>query len=139
MTEKFLTWLGFGDAPLLGGARSSQWPETKRRFALLHPKQCTVFGCKSKRVQLHHKISFATHPELENHFPNLVWLCQGIGTPNHHFWWGHLGSWHSLNIHLQEWIDAVRYRPKWSGTEWEYQEGAGEGQGKKVEDLLNSI
>lgn len=111
-------WLGFGDAPTLGAARSSRWPETKRRFALISPKKCAV--CGNTRVQLHHKQSFASKPELENDLNNLVWLCQGVLTKNHHLEVGHLGSFFSLNEHVDEWIVSYRTRPRWDGQKWVY-------------------
>ena len=119
MIERIKNWLGsfnlFGnDAPsLLGAARASDWREFRERYKRIRSPICTVFGCKSKQVQLHHVESFATKPEREKDIGNVVWLCQGIGTPNHHFWWGHLGSWLSLNEKLREWLDWVESRPAW--------------------------
>lgn len=120
MIERILQWLGFSSPTLGGVARSSLWPHTKREFAKTHPKVCPI--CGSGRVQLHHLQSFASKPELENDLSNLIWLCQGFGTKNHHLEWGHLGNFQSLNEHLEEWIALYKSRPKWNGKEWVYQQ-----------------
>ena len=114
MIQRLLNWLGYGDQLL--GARSSQWPATKRAFEKIEPKKCAV--CGKGRVQLHHIQSFASKPELENDLTNLVWLCEGVLTNHHHLWWGHLGNFQSLNQNLMQWIEAVKTRPKWDGKEW---------------------
>jgi hypothetical protein len=103
------------DAPTMGGIpRSPQWENTKKEYEKIKPKQCEVFGCKSARVQLHHFEPFATCPEKENDLGNLCWLCQGIGTNNHHIGWGHLGSFLSINLHLRAWLETARKRPRWN-------------------------
>ena len=108
--------------PLGAEGRSSKWPAFKKQYALTHLPVCGV--CGKTKVQLHHKQSFATHPELELSENNMAWLCEGIGTGNHHLWVGHLGSFLSLNENIDKdipiWRDKIRFRPKWDGKEWEY-------------------
>jgi 5-methylcytosine-specific restriction enzyme A len=101
-----------------GAARSSQWPETKKRFALIHPKKCAILNCKSKQVQLHHRRPFHANPELENDFKNLIWLCEGLLTKNHHLKIGHLEDFKSYNDDLDDWIYKISNRPYWNGKEW---------------------
>lgn len=112
---------GFGDAPSFGGiARSPKWPETKRKFEKIEPKKCAA--CGETRVQLHHRKPFHAHPELENDLKNLVWLCEGVMTNHHHLWLGHLGNFQSVNENLDQWIEDIRHRPSWDGTnnKWKY-------------------
>ena len=105
-----------------GLARSSTWPQFKMEFAKTHPKLCAI--CDNKKVELHHKQSFATHPKLEEDENNVVWLCEGLGTLNHHRGVGHLGAWTSLNENIEEdikvWRQKFLTRPKWDGKMWLY-------------------
>lgn len=112
--NKLLAFFGiYTDAFKLGGlARSSRWPETKRKYEALVPKACRV--CGSKKVQLHHIQSFHSNPERENDMTNLIWLCEGLLTDGHHQWFGHLGNFQSINENVLEWIDKVEHRPKYN-------------------------
>lgn len=107
---------------ILGGQRSGKWPQFKKEFAKTHPKECAV--CGNKKCQLHHKQSFATHPELELKESNVCWLCEGIGTLQHHRGLGHLGSFTSLNLDIDNdikiWKEKFDTRPKWDGKEWKF-------------------
>ena len=107
-----------------GGVRSSQWPTTKRKFALIEPKICRITNCKSKIVSLHHKIPFHAQPDLENDLKNLVWLCDGLLTKNHHLHIGHLGNYQSINSEVDSWIEKISCRPKWIVDKWVYPDKA---------------
>ncbi len=110
-----------GRAKLGGATRSPHWESFKKEYALTHLPVCAV--CGSSRVQLHHKQSFATHPELELSEKNCVWLCENTSA-NHHLQTGHLGSFRSLNEKIEQdipiWRDKIRFRPTWDGKEWKY-------------------
>ena len=113
------------DKGLLGGVqRSSKWNWWKKQYEKTHPKICPI--CSNKKCSLHHKESFATKPEKELDENNVVWLCDGWGTLQHHRGIGHLGSFVSLNENLDEdikiWRKKFLTRPKWNGMihQWEY-------------------
>jgi hypothetical protein len=115
-------WRGF---PLLGGQRSPKWSSFRKDFEIIRPKKCAI--CGNEKCDLHHKKSFATHPELELSMDNLCWLCDGWGTLQHHRGVGHLGSFLSLNENLDGtngdiaiWKKKFDTRPKWDGKEWIY-------------------
>lgn len=88
--------------------RSSQWHVVAHEHLAREP-HCRI--CKRKdKVQVHHLKPFHLHPELELDPDNLVTLCEGEGTDDHHLWFGHLGSWHSINEHCLDWCEAVQRR-----------------------------
>ena len=103
-------WLkDFFQQDRLGGiARSPRWGETKRLFELAHPKKCAV--CEKTKCALHHKLPFHKDPSQELNFENLIWLCEGLGTGNHHLWFGHLGSFLSFNKDVE--IDSEIFNEK---------------------------
>ncbi len=92
--------------PVLGAARSSQWPAVERAHLAEHP-ECAVCGSK-EQLNVHHVVPFHVRPDLELERSNLITLCR-----NHHFWWGHLGSWRSWNPDVRE--DAAIWRKKIEG------------------------
>jgi len=98
----------------MGASRSPKWEQFKKQFELTHPKICAVCGRKNKN-QLHHKLPFHISPENELNADNVMWLCEGLGTGNHHLWWGHLGNFKSWNVNVTEdtsiWRDKISKRP----------------------------
>ena len=111
MIEKLLTWAllkwqNRESLKLFGVARSSEWWKTKLKFEKLHPKVCAVCN-GTKSVQLHHKLPFHNHPELENDLNNLIWLCE---EKNCHLRFGHLYSFRSWNETIED--DAKYWRQK---------------------------
>lgn len=117
LRKLFEGWFG---SRTFGAARSPKWGEFKRDFAEINPKKCPI--CGNKRVQLHHKQSFATYPELELSKKNVVWLCEGMGTLQHHRGVGHLGNFQSINQSIDEdieiWKKKFNTRPYWDGERW---------------------
>lgn len=108
---------------ILGGAiRSSLWYKFKKEYERKYPKQCPI--CGNKKCELHHKQSFASHPELELSENNVCWLCEGLGTLQHHRGIGHLGSFLSLNLDIENdikiWKEKFDTRPVWNGQKWIY-------------------
>lgn len=105
-----------------GVPRSKLWNKTKKQFALKNPKVCAVCGTK-KGLQLHHKVAFHTHPELELDLDNLVWLCESMDKDCHRMF-GHLGNFKSINEKIDEdikiWKKKISTRPLWNGKEWVY-------------------
>lgn len=77
--------------------RSYQWPEV-RKIHLKNNPSCAACG-GSVRVQVHHKIPFHTHPELELDPTNLITLC--MGERECHLWCGHLEDWHKFNLEVE--------------------------------------
>lgn len=105
-----------------GVPRSPEWGKTKKLFAKKNPKICAICGTK-KLLQLHHKVAFHTHPELELELSNLVWLCEGMER-NCHRGFGHLGNFKSINETIEEdikiWNKKISTRPLWNGKKWIY-------------------
>ena len=86
--------------------RSNYWPNVKNAHLAKHPvcEACLVQGDAPPQVvpQVHHIIPFQYcvylgRPELEVHPNNLMTLCEGNGTNDHHIAIGHLGNFQHLN------------------------------------------
>jgi 5-methylcytosine-specific restriction protein A len=96
-----------------GSKRSGKWPEVRRAFLLKSPK-CAVCG-GDKNIQVHHKMPFHLHPELELSELNLITLCEKPGT-DCHLMVGHLHSFKSYNPNVVEdaaiWYQKILNRPK---------------------------
>ncbi len=87
----------------LGGKRRHKdWRKVRGEF-LKKQNVCQV--CLKKAKQVHHIIPFHINIELELERDNLMTFCRV-----HHFWFGHLGSWHSWNENIVE--DARIMREK---------------------------
>jgi 5-methylcytosine-specific restriction enzyme A len=78
-----------------GAARSSKWPEVEKAFLAQHPT-CAVCGSMKDR-NVHHRQPFHVKPELELEPTNLITLCRTC-----HFLIGHLKSWKSWNVNVEE-------------------------------------
>lgn len=106
-------WTNRESLKLGGKQRSSRWPAFKKEFEKKKPKRCAV--CGNENSQLHHKIPFAKDPSKELLESNVLWLCEGEGTLNHHRGHGHLGSFLSFNEKIDEdariWSEKIRNRP----------------------------
>jgi hypothetical protein len=83
--------------------RSPQWPEVQRACLEKNKYTCAACGIQGEgRVQVHHIIPFQYcvvygRPELEFNPKNLIPLCEGPGTNDHHVAIGHLGDFQHLN------------------------------------------
>jgi len=86
--------------------RSNYWPNVKNAHLAKHPvcAACLAQGDAPLQVvpQVHHIIPFQYcvylgRPELEFHPNNLMTLCEGSGTNDHHIAIGHLGNFQHLN------------------------------------------
>ena len=97
------------DPGAAGKARSGKWRAVEQRFLKRHPK-CAVCG-STVNVNAHHVIPFHVDPSKELKQSNLISLCR-----DHHFWWGHLGSWKSYNafvrLDAKLWRRKIMWRPK---------------------------
>ena len=88
---------------LLSMPRSPQWPEVERACLEKNNYTCAACGIKGAGlVQVHHMIPFQYcvaygRPELEFNPQNLVPLCEGPQTNDHHIAIGHLGDFQHLN------------------------------------------
>ena len=98
-----------------GPGRSNKWPGVRAAFLKDH-NECAV--CEGKlKLEVHHKKPFHLHPELELDPTNFITLCEekadGI---NCHLSFGHLGSFKSFNINVDDdakmWNDKIKNRPK---------------------------
>ena len=83
-----------GKAPLKT-KRSSKWPAVRKNHLAKHPC-CAVCG-GTEKVEVHHIIPFHQDPSLELESTNLISLCEGLKSCNHHLWFGHLGNYKKTN------------------------------------------
>ena len=92
-----------------GVPRSKMWPKVRKEYLKKHPKCFVCLG--TKKITVHHRRPFHTHPELELDFKNFLTLCEndknGI---NCHLAFGHLGNFKSWNENVIE--DAALWRKK---------------------------
>jgi len=88
-------------------ARSGKWRAVRAAYLKKHPR-CFVCLTK-KRVEIHHRRPFHTHPELELDPNNLITLCEGKDG-GHHLLFGHLLNFKSVNVNVAE--DAKAWRLK---------------------------
>jgi 5-methylcytosine-specific restriction enzyme A len=98
-----------GRIPANAPHRASGWAKLEKEVLAEHPEGCVV--CNSRvGLNVHHIQPFHLFPALELVKSNLIVLCR-----IHHFWWGHLGSWKSYNIHVvddaQIWNGKIKSRP----------------------------
>lgn len=104
MIEMIKEWIEyhFGDKEL-GAIRSPLWTKVRKEFITRNP-ECAVCG-KTTDCEIHHKLPFHTHPELELRDSNLITLCR-----EHHFLFGHLLKWSAINPEVEN--DATYFRAK---------------------------
>ena len=95
------------DKPL-DSMRSGHWPKVRAAHLALHPA-CEVCG-DTKRVNVHHKLPFHLHPELELDPENLITLCEDEHFVNCHLFVGHLGNFRGYNPDVVN--DAEEWREK---------------------------
>lgn len=93
--KEWIDWLfSVGDydpQKVFGGvARAAQWPKIRAAHLLKEPI-CQICGGKLK-LTVHHIRPFHIHPELELDDTNLITLCEGAGSGNHHLTFGHWGN-----------------------------------------------
>ena len=79
----------------LKNKRSSKWPAVRKNHLATHPC-CAVCG-GTEKVEVHHIIPFHQDPSLELESTNLISLCEGLRSCNHHLWFGHLGNYKKTN------------------------------------------
>lgn len=100
-----------GKAPVSTN-RSPAWQKVKNIHLREYP-ECAACGSRRK-VEVHHKKPFHTHPELELDPDNLITLCE---TATHgvicHLLFGHLGNYKSINDNVVE--DSIMWRLKLEG------------------------
>ncbi len=83
--------------------RSPLWPEVQHACLEQNQYKCAACGLQGEgQVQVHHIIPFQYcvtygRPELEFNPQNLIPLCEGPGTNDHHVAIGHLGDFQQLN------------------------------------------
>jgi hypothetical protein len=88
-------------AVLFAADRSSRWHTVRDNFIKTHSR-CAVCGGDTK-LEVHHKQTFSSHPELELDANNLITLCEakryGI---NCHLLIGHCGNYRWSNPDVVE-------------------------------------
>ena len=96
----------------IGKKRSSKWPAVRKAHLQKFPT-CAVCG-GTKKVEVHHIISFSVDPSKELEPTNLITLCEGIKSCNHHLHFGHLGDYKKINPDVVE--DAAYWNKKLTGN-----------------------
>jgi|SRR5579859_4179589 len=97
-----------------GKKRSSEWPKVRKQHLEKFPK-CEV--CEGIfKLNVHHKLPFHLHPELELDSTNLITLCESDHNGlNCHLAIGHLGSFKSYNKNVDTdaniWNNKIKNRP----------------------------
>lgn len=76
-----------------GTERSGSWPRVERAHLTEHPLCAACAG--RERIQVHHKLPFHAHPELELDPANLISLC--MSPKECHLRIGHGGSFKTYN------------------------------------------
>lgn len=82
--------------------RSSYWHAVRTAHLLQFPT-CAFCG-GGKKLEVHHKLPFHLHPEMELDPHNLVTLCEKsevLGC-NCHLVMGHFGNWKAFNSQVDE-------------------------------------
>ena len=94
------------------GARSKNWRKVRKAFLKENPT-CAVCGKKSKMLkplQIHHIVPYHKDKSKELDVYNLITLCR-----KHHFFVGHLNSYHSFNSEVKSdseiWLTKIKNRP----------------------------
>lgn len=98
----------------LGAKRSPEWRKVRAEHLKKFPT-CMVCG-GNKVIEVHHKQPFHLKPELELKLSNLITLCEeGKNGIVCHRAIGHLGSYQSININVDEdaklWYNKLKSRP----------------------------
>ena|ERR1035437_8563832 len=87
--------------------RSKSWPKVRKAYLKKHPV-CEICGCK-KGLNIHHKLPFHLHPDLELLESNFITLCEHL-EHSCHFIFGHLFNFHSYNKDIEK--DALKWNTK---------------------------
>lgn len=90
------------------GERSPKWPAARKHHLERFPKCCICEA--TEQLDVHHVEPYHKAPMMELLETNLITLCRV-----HHFWFGHLGSWHSFNPKIvsdaEQWHAKICGRP----------------------------
>lgn len=101
-----------GKAPK-GARRSPTWRKTRRAFLKVHPR-CENCG-STKKLQVHHVISFHVAPEIEEDWNNMMVLCTGRKM-NCHLVVGHNGNYRDINPNARAmaayWLEIFTAEPQ---------------------------
>lgn len=89
---------------LVGKKRSSQWPALEKRFKKEHPV-CEICG-SSVRVQVHHRLPFHIHSELELDENNLISGC--MSQKECHLRIFHGGSFRAYSASIEEDVKILK-------------------------------
>lgn len=92
-----------GKAPVKS-TRSSKWPTVRKHFLEIPGNNiCAACGGKDK-IEVHHKMPYHLHPELELDVNNLISLCESKQINNLicHLVYGHLNNYKTFNPNVVE-------------------------------------
>lgn len=92
-----------------GAPRSPKWPGVRDAYLKLHPS-CAVCG-GTKSLQVHHRMPFHLHPDMELDPLNLITLCEASGV-NCHLTFGHAGDFKGVNSDID--ADAIAWMAKFA-------------------------
>ena len=94
--------------------RSPRWGKVRKEHLKNNPT-CALCG-GMRKLEVHHIKPFHVHPELELDPDNLLTLCEDKGDGVYcHLFFGHLGSYKSINVTVREdilvWKEKLKSRP----------------------------
>jgi hypothetical protein len=88
------------------GERAPAWPKVRAEHLRMEPA-CAVCG-ESVHVEVHHILAYQYFPALELVQTNLITLCSGRRTKEHHLHVGHLGNFQYYNPTVREDCELIR-------------------------------
>jgi len=92
-----------------GQRRSSKWRKVRALHLIRNPKCAICNG--TKKLTVHHILSYSVAPDLELEPSNLITLCEsGKYGSNHHLLFGHLGNFRRINPSVISDVLAWHYK-----------------------------
>lgn len=91
-----------------GKTRSKEWDNVRKKHLESNPT-CAICG-SLKKVEVHHKKPFHSHPELELEPSNLITLCEGkeFSSVVCHLTFGHLGNYQDINPEIEATSETMK-------------------------------
>ena len=94
---------------MVEGNRSPDWPRVRAAHLKREP-DCQVCGTR-RNVEVHHIVPVEWDRMQELSLENVITLCR-----NHHWTFGHLCDWNSVNQYVvsdcETWRAKIRHRPR---------------------------
>jgi hypothetical protein len=107
-------------------SRSPHWSKVEHAFKLKYPN-CAACSSTISAVQVHHIFPFhycveLGRPDLELDYRNLITLCEGKNSSEHHLLLGHFDDFKSANLDVRDHVIKFKgwnYISIKSNSEWQ--------------------